>query len=414
MKKVVLLLTFVLCLCNSVYAANVNVQLNGKNVDFTDENGNKVEAQTINSRTMVPMRKIFELLGAEIDWNADTRTVTATKENTKIKLQINNKAAEIIKDGKVENVVLDSAPLIVNNRTLVPLRFVSESLDKQVGWDDLNKTAIIIDYDYFLEKVKNSTPTFYKALTNMPTQSSTMQIIKKYTDLSNSNNSAIEMIDATVTQVAENIQDILIDFDGNSLLFKEIKGEGWGTILLRVSYDENAISYQTDNVVLAKMLDSNKKTYNELELDGSYNLSIPELIKSELKLRDEDLNINSFKNIRDEFDNFLKLFSFSEANGIATIKASGLNFDNANFKYIDYTKFDNVIVENEFLQVYNLINKLIFNYDVKLDELLYDFSNIDFSIVSQEDDGMLYTVITIDLKNDYNEMYSYVIRVNKI
>ena len=54
-----MLLVFVLTLMTSVYASSVNVQINGKIIDFTDSNGAKVEAQIINDRTMVPFRKIF-------------------------------------------------------------------------------------------------------------------------------------------------------------------------------------------------------------------------------------------------------------------------------------------------------------------------------------------------------------------
>ena len=63
MKKLVLITTIFCILIASVsLAADVKVQINGQIIDFTDSNGNKVEAQTINSRTMVPLRKIFEIL----------------------------------------------------------------------------------------------------------------------------------------------------------------------------------------------------------------------------------------------------------------------------------------------------------------------------------------------------------------
>ena len=63
MKKLVLITTIFCILITSVsLAADVKVQINGQIIDFTDSNGNKVEAQTINSRTMVPLRKIFEIL----------------------------------------------------------------------------------------------------------------------------------------------------------------------------------------------------------------------------------------------------------------------------------------------------------------------------------------------------------------
>ena len=109
----------------------------------------------------------------------------------------------------------------------------------------------------------------------------------------------------------------------------------------------------------------------------------------------------------------MKLFSFSETGGVSSIKAGAIKYSNANNVYIDYTKFDNIIVENEFFQVYNLINKLLFNYDVTLNELLYDTSSISFELTSQTQGENMITNITIELQNDYNELYTYVIKINK-
>lgn len=414
MKKILLMLVVcVLCISSTVLAGNVNVQLNGKNVDFTDNEGNRVEAQIINSRTMVPMRKIFELLGASREWNRGNQTVLATKDDISIKLQIGNEIAEVIRAGKTEKVKLDSMPVIVNNRTLVPLRFISESLEKQVGWDAQNQTAIIIDYDYFLEKIKSSTPNLYKALTTMPVQGATIQITRNYNDLTNNANNTTSTVYATVSQKSKNEQNISIDFSGNSLLFKEIVEEGWGSIALDVAYDDDGITYNTNSSVLSKMLDSNRKTYKELGLTGKYNMSFSELAKELLKIDENNLDVNSFGKIREEYDNFLKLFSFSETGGVSNIKAGAIKYSNANNVYIDYTKFDNIIVENEFFQVYNLINKLLFNYDVTLNELLYDTSNISFELTSQNQGENMITNITIKLQNDYNELYTYVIKINK-
>lgn len=414
MKKILLMLTLVMIIISStVFAGNVNVQLNGKNVDFTDEKGNKVEAQIINSRTMVPMRKIFELLGASIEWNGETQTVLATKNNTTIKLQIGNETAEVNKNGKIERIKLDSKPIIINNRTLVPLRFVSESLEKQVGWDNESQTAIIIDYDYFGEKIRLNAPTFYKALTTMPTQNAIIQITRTYNDLTNSANNTTSTVYATLTQKAINKQNIVINFNGNSLLFKEIVEEGWGNIALDVTYDNNGVTYTTTSSTLSKMLNSSRKTYDELGLTGKYNMSFSEIAKELLKIDENTLDVNTFKKIREEYDNFLKLFSVSESNGVSIIKANEIKYSNANNVYIDYTKFDNIIVENEFLQVYNLINKLLFNYDVNMDELLYDTSNISVDLTSQIQGDTTITNITIKLQNDYNELYTYVIKINK-
>ena len=146
------------------FAANPKVQIDGKMIDFTDENGNKVEAQLINNRTMVPLRKIFEELGCTIEWNQGTKTVRATKEQQTIKLTIGDKrayATDYFGRNETE-IIIDSEPVIVDNRTLVPLRFIGESLGCDVGWDQANQTAIIISYNKIGKMIGSKSRNLYK------------------------------------------------------------------------------------------------------------------------------------------------------------------------------------------------------------------------------------------------------------
>lgn len=92
-----------------------------------------------NSRTLVPLRAIFEALGAEVEWDNDTRTITATKDNVTISLQIDNNV--MYKNGKA--VTLDVPATLKSNRTLVPVRAVSEAFDCDVEWDGSMQTVKI-------------------------------------------------------------------------------------------------------------------------------------------------------------------------------------------------------------------------------------------------------------------------------
>lgn len=92
-----------------------------------------------NNRTMVPIRAIFNGLGAVLDWDSNTRTITASKGSNSIVLVVGSTTALV----NGESIILDAAPTIVNGSTLVPVRFISASLGANVEWDSNSKTVII-------------------------------------------------------------------------------------------------------------------------------------------------------------------------------------------------------------------------------------------------------------------------------
>ncbi len=93
----------------------------------------------VNDRTMVPFRAIFEALGAEVDWGSATQTVMAKKDDTVIILNIGSDI--MLKNN--ETVKLDSPAFIAENRTLVPVRAISEALDLSVKWYPDSRLVVI-------------------------------------------------------------------------------------------------------------------------------------------------------------------------------------------------------------------------------------------------------------------------------
>lgn len=405
MKKFIKLILVVsilttLFIFNNVFAANVDVQLNGEIIDFTDSEGNKVNAQIINDRTMVPLRKIFEELGCEIIWNADTRSVMATKDNKQVVLQIDNKTASKFEDGVEQKIKLDVAPTIVNDRTLVPLRFIAESLGKQVGWDASSYTAVIIDYDYFTNLVKQENINLYQILTSKSSNYS-FSVTRNYTDYTNSLNSNSATINGTIVKNIDT-STVNVNFEGTNELINEIKSEGWDSISYSEKYAGNKISINTQNNIFAKILGVDLNSYNEfstekLELSGKFDDDLSDAIRSMFNIDETKLNIYTFSNMKTDFNRAIKLFV---SNG-----TRNLNYDNAKFNTFDYTRFDNVVFDNEVLANLSFINKAIFNYDVVQDELLYDWSNINY-IMNCETNNL---VLKLALENEYNEKVSYTI-----
>jgi hypothetical protein len=111
----------------------VKVEINGRPIIFD------VQPIIKNGRTLVPLRSIFEVLGADVKWDAKTRTVTAEKEGKKIILTINSNNASV----NGTKTVLDVPATIIGNRTFVPTRFISESMGSRVDWNAESKTVQI-------------------------------------------------------------------------------------------------------------------------------------------------------------------------------------------------------------------------------------------------------------------------------
>ena len=110
------------------------VILDEKPLIFTD-----TEPIIEDGRTLVPLRAIFEAMGAEVSWDQSTQTAFAVKGNTRVALPIGSLQPTI--NGSTQQ--LDVAAKIVNERTLAPLRFVGEAFGGTVVWDSASQTITI-------------------------------------------------------------------------------------------------------------------------------------------------------------------------------------------------------------------------------------------------------------------------------
>jgi uncharacterized protein YkwD len=92
-----------------------------------------------NDRTLVPFRAIFEALSIEVGWNDVTKEITGTRGSTVIRLTVGS--TNVLRNGWM--MQMDVAPMIVNDRTMVPVRFIAESVGAKVDWDDVNQSITI-------------------------------------------------------------------------------------------------------------------------------------------------------------------------------------------------------------------------------------------------------------------------------
>lgn len=118
---------------NAASSSAPKVILNGKQLTF------EVPPVIENGRTLVPVRTIFEAMGAEVGWNVVSRTVTAHKGAIDVTMPISSTTPRV--NGCTNK--LEVAPKIINGRTLAPLRFVGEAFGGRVSWDEDTRTIYI-------------------------------------------------------------------------------------------------------------------------------------------------------------------------------------------------------------------------------------------------------------------------------
>ena len=90
-------------------------------------------------RTLVPIRAVIESMGGSVGWDDITDTVSLTIGENNIKLGIGSNVAYC----NSTPCILDTVPVIINSRTMLPIRFIAEKFNFSVGWDDYSRTVTI-------------------------------------------------------------------------------------------------------------------------------------------------------------------------------------------------------------------------------------------------------------------------------
>lgn len=154
---IITVLTTVLMSVNAfaetVRAIKLNLTYDGKTVEYREKevkvfvDGEQLEnldmpAVIIDGRTLVPLRAIFEKMGAKVKWDPDLKMITAETEDKNIVMFIDNKAGVV--NGNAFN--MDVAPKIINDRTMVPVRAIAEAIGASVLWDDETRTVRVETY----------------------------------------------------------------------------------------------------------------------------------------------------------------------------------------------------------------------------------------------------------------------------
>ena len=155
-KYLVLFIMLLMCvLCISVHAetdSDINVMYLGKNIEFD------TAAYASNGRIMVPVRAIFEAVGASVEWDDNTKTATAVKDDTVVTMTLDSNIVNV----NGTSYTMDAVIEVHSGRIHAPARYVAESFGKKISYHQDSRTAVISDnteYEYY-ENLLRPIPKF--------------------------------------------------------------------------------------------------------------------------------------------------------------------------------------------------------------------------------------------------------------
>jgi len=118
--------------------SGIKIFVDGQLIEFSKYDN--VNPAIIENRVYVPLRAIVEKLGATVDWDETTGSITIKLFDKTIGLVVDSEYASV----NGQQVIMDARPRIIDGRTLVPIRFISESLSMTVEWHPYDETLNVV------------------------------------------------------------------------------------------------------------------------------------------------------------------------------------------------------------------------------------------------------------------------------
>ncbi len=245
----ILLLVLTLPVMAANGAQDISVNIDGLKLT-TD-----VAPVIVNDRTMVPFRAVSEALGLDVSWDAQRQTVVVRGDSLVVEMKIGTKEAYV--NGLPQ--FLDSAPVIVSGRTMVPLRFVGETFGCTVQWQGTTREVSI------------QTPptamgvTGFYALGDQETSSWNNLFGSSYPNRTRGNTDIVDTIA---------LGWYSLDEQGNLLTRSETgwqRPQGWEDVL------QAADEYQLQTEMIVHMTDSNTRIRSLISNDAALNKAVGEI-----------------------------------------------------------------------------------------------------------------------------------------
>ena len=206
----------------SLQIDNPIMEVNGVEAEIDAGRGTK--PVVIQGRTVVPIRAIIESFGGTVGWDGETQSVTLSMNDDNIKLVINSNTAYL----NGEEHTLDVAPVVINERTMLPIRFIAEGFNLGVAWEGNTQTVSIIrnlfdeqEYQYLMSVVPTYSGNPYVTVNN------NVPLFKDYEKIAGSfeyysDLDELGRCDVTMASIAK---DIMPTEDRESI--SEITPTGW-------------------------------------------------------------------------------------------------------------------------------------------------------------------------------------------
>jgi hypothetical protein len=246
MKKLLALTTATMLMLSAMGVTafaddGVKLIVNGETVDFTGDQEPVIQ----NGRTLVPFRAAFEKMGAEVNWYDDIRLCEAVYGDTTVGIAIGDTKVSIGDGAEIES---DVPAQIINGRTMVPLRILSESIGAEVSWDNATRTVTVTT-----PEIKGEAPASASCDTKSGTVTGNVSTVNfkypvvtdVYTAADLLNKNILDDITEVATEVANNNEtgqtDISIDY---SLRFND-----GGVLSILYLIDGEAVSWYNYGIV---------------------------------------------------------------------------------------------------------------------------------------------------------------------
>lgn len=219
-----------LYITSTAFADDISVMVDNNSVAFDQP------PVIINDRTLVPIRAVFEAAGAEVDWNGSTHTATISGKGHTVLIGVGNDY--MIKDGK--RISLDVAATVINDRTLIPVRAISEAMDYAVTWDGYHKTVLV---------ATNNIP--YRAFVGKNVGFRKIEDVSEYYIDQECTNLSVDLNDDGIEEIIDFVAARLDSIDSGVLL---INGIDYTDEFSQTMMDISAISVVVPSVTAPKML----------------------------------------------------------------------------------------------------------------------------------------------------------------